>query len=420
METSAAVAAPENPLVNTSVHSIRFRHPGYPPQSDLLLTLSAYDHLEGGLYHQTALDALSVVTGNMPGGYLTSTLDGSPITFPPHRLLRLKDYWYHLPPPPATTGEVAEDGNSSGIPQQAAQDIASSSFLEKIRSRDSSCRVSAYRSATEAAHIIPRQMQLWFTENNMDVFNTNRNLTGTYIMDDMANGIMLRRDIHFVFDSKEFVFVPKNNKIVTHFLGQSEDLGILYHNHATQPLKDTSKEFLYARFAYSVFPLLLKFLIRGPNRFIQRTPQPNGVGYSAEWATQHEFLASRPSTRTNSSPQKRHRGSNQASDDLSSPPSFKRRRLGRQDSFSAASLSPSPTQKSEPPDDCGLELHQSLEYPAVNSWLTSQLQTGAEMVEVKDVEAPLKGPGLEEMYRDKQGEEYGEDDDRNVWDTEQL
>jgi hypothetical protein len=94
------------PITNGVGHRISFHHPGYTDGEDFLLTLSAFDHPDGGLHHQTALDALGIIAANAIGGYLTESRDGPRISDHPHAPLRQKKYWFHVPPPQSYKGSL--------------------------------------------------------------------------------------------------------------------------------------------------------------------------------------------------------------------------------------------------------------------------------------------------------------------------
>jgi hypothetical protein len=94
-------------------------------------------------------------------------------------------------------------------------------------------------------------------------------------MDDTGNALLLRADLHTHFDAVKFVFVPKSSissesttseSFVTHLLIPSKELGILYHNTALQPIPEVSREFLFARLAWTMFKFLEPFLRRGAAR----------------------------------------------------------------------------------------------------------------------------------------------------------
>jgi hypothetical protein len=93
-----------NPLSvsNKPSHRIIFRHPAYPEHfsQNVLLSLQAYDHPDGGLHHGTALTACGIVAGNAWNGYFSETSGGAPLTLGRDELLVVgKDYYFHVPHP---------------------------------------------------------------------------------------------------------------------------------------------------------------------------------------------------------------------------------------------------------------------------------------------------------------------------------
>lgn len=143
-----------------------------------------------------------------------------------------------------------------------------------MSARDKSCRVSGRRGADyyESAHLVPRSDADWFQINGMGEYNLSQTLLGEWMVDDVRNAIALRRDIHAAFDDRKFVIVPKQSKWVVHFLGQTNSLGDDFHNTHIE-LKGISPQFLYARFAWTIFPLLSSFLnAHIPRELLVRLP----------------------------------------------------------------------------------------------------------------------------------------------------
>lgn len=127
----------------------------------------------------------------------------------------------------------------------------------------------------------------------MSIYNANRRLHPTKLVNDVRNGLALRSDLNQpAFDAGKFAIVPKvrcdlpsfapssatdfgqEDKLVAHFLEFTHELGVLYHNRELHPIPQVAREFLYARFAWSIFPLLASFLSGGPKylRLFVRTP----------------------------------------------------------------------------------------------------------------------------------------------------
>lgn len=69
--------------------------------------------------------------------------------------------------------------------------------------------------------------------------------------DDPRNVVLLRSDIHTLFDARRFILVSKNGVWVSHAPSGSPDdkLATLYYNVELQPLKKVAVEFLLARFS---------------------------------------------------------------------------------------------------------------------------------------------------------------------------
>jgi hypothetical protein len=133
---------------------------------------------------------------------------------------------------------------------------------------------------------------------------------------DLANALLLRADLHIAFDQRRFVFVPKGEgseaqnemSVVMHLLGDSPDYETLYHNRALQGRVAVRPEFLFARLAWSIFPLLEPFLTTGlPRRLL--VGLTTDTGPEAQMITPDkckEFISKAKSR--NSSPTKRSRG----------------------------------------------------------------------------------------------------------------
>lgn len=129
--------------------------------------------------------------------------------------------------------------------------------------RDRSCRISSRLESCNVAHIVPRNELPWFEMNGMMKYAVKKR--GNHIHD-VSNVLILRQDLHFAFNQQKFAIVPKSTghgqdspKWMVHLLDNSYELSLLYHNVEFQPTT-VSPEFLFARFAWSLFPLLAGFL----------------------------------------------------------------------------------------------------------------------------------------------------------------
>jgi len=85
-------------------------------------------------------------------------------------------------------------------------------------------------------------------------YSSRPEVLGANSADDARNVLLLRSDLHHLFDQGRFVFVPKRGVWVVHVLFglPNEELAALYHNVALQPLSEVAVEFLLSRFAWTV------------------------------------------------------------------------------------------------------------------------------------------------------------------------
>lgn len=76
--------------------------------------------------------------------------------------------------------------------------------------------------------------------------------------------VWLRSDIHTIFDAKRFSHVPKNGLLLVHMFEEADmsEAYELYHNVPFQQV-DSKVQYLFARFAYTVFEFLRTFLESG-------------------------------------------------------------------------------------------------------------------------------------------------------------
>lgn len=74
-------------------------------------------------------------------------------------------------------------------------------------------------------------------------------------IDDVNNGILLRRDLHIIFDQKVFRPVAKAGKVVSHYLERTKEMRNLYHNaDIRMPGTSPPVQFLGSRFAWWILP----------------------------------------------------------------------------------------------------------------------------------------------------------------------
>lgn len=208
---------------------------------------------------------------------------------------------------------------------------------ERIRTLQSystsSCVISAHSIAVEQAHVVPKACADWFTQNGMRCYNDpSPQQLGR--IDQPRNKIGLRSDLHTFFDSRHLVIIPKpvfvqppvssvthpaasppalsQYALAVHMLSTpAYEVIPLYHNLALQyrilgngtcQQYSGSREFLFARFAWSIFRLLQGFL-DAERWVLVRARQSRGhslvEGYEYKWAS-NASLKTTPSSRSSS------------------------------------------------------------------------------------------------------------------------
>ncbi|KAH8714825.1 hypothetical protein GQ44DRAFT_762634 [Phaeosphaeriaceae sp. PMI808] len=311
---------------------VLFRHPGYDDSNNVLFKLYAVDsHNEArqrpGLYAQFALDACAVIAGNRTDGWLSILRD--PDTARGARIdatsmLHERNYYFHLDRKDGTDGDGDGDGDEpyaivptfrewrfphdhlpahwQQLPQAAPPNhIASPSNLTvTLQIRDGSCRISGCQEELQVAHVVPRAELDWWKGNNMSRYN----LCLADTIDDTKNALLLRADLHIAFDKP--ACDGSGMRLFFHLLTTSPGYEHFYHNRELHT-SAIGVEMLYARFAWSLFPLLSGFLSCRTNRrliiraAVDSLPDCRGF-FAASFCEQFSISATR---RRSQSPKKR-------------------------------------------------------------------------------------------------------------------
>jgi hypothetical protein len=275
------VRAPTQPPSSTQHRQLQilFRHPGYDDGNNVLFKLQAPDTDDDGqpgLYAQLAIDACAIVTGDFAGRGWLSLLRDDCAPIDPTSTLHERSYYFHLdaaedPYPivpnfrqwiyphdclPLHWQQLTPEANRAS----SSITLAPSNLTTALLMRDGSCRLSGCREQLQVAHVVPQSELDWWRANDMSRYNTGTTAT----LDDTANALLLRADLHIAFDKPRIAFVPKpvtdgGMRLVAHLLEYSPELEHLYHNREVHPTA-VGVDMLYARFAWSVFTLLDAFL----------------------------------------------------------------------------------------------------------------------------------------------------------------
>lgn len=141
-----------------------------------------------------------------------------------------------------------------------------SETLSSSSSQRPQCALTNAYSLSERAHVLPRSDEAWFDTNTMSQYSG---------IDSPANILPFRVDVHQYFDRKpKFAVLPKYGQPLVHIFNakgvEAREATELYHN-VPVTLSGQDPAFLFARLAWTVFPLLETFLkARTPRRLLRR------------------------------------------------------------------------------------------------------------------------------------------------------
>ncbi|KAL5410109.1 hypothetical protein PMIN03_005570 [Paraphaeosphaeria minitans] len=294
---------------------IFFRHPGYDDSNNVLLKLHASDtntdrshdgepSPRPGLYAQVALDACAIIAGNCNDGWLSPNRDSEQARnnrVAASSMLHARSYYFHLncventdecdePYPIVPTFREwcfphdrvpAHWAQLSSNTTSLTSTFAPSNLTAALQacSGGGRCHITGHKEEIQVAHIVPQAELDWWLENDMSRYNNGRGNT----LDDTVNAMLLQADLHIAFDKSRFVFVPKpsseggEQRLVFHLLDPSPEYEHYHHNHELHE-SAVSPEVLFARFAWTLFPLLGAFLSCKKNRRLTlRTATDNQV-----------------------------------------------------------------------------------------------------------------------------------------------
>ncbi|EAQ84892.1 hypothetical protein CHGG_08906 [Chaetomium globosum CBS 148.51] len=172
------------------------------------------------------------------------------------------------------TMEMAMKMKNLNVDLDAAHHTAPLKGKIAALARDGTCRISGYGDAVEAAHLVPLANRHWFSSNNMARYC--RFPTDPHPISDERNLITLRRDLHHLLDTRRFTLAAKpvsaspqpsspttpppgahapTAQLSLHVMlsSPSGQLADLYHNRVLQLVRGIAVEFLFARFAWTLF-----------------------------------------------------------------------------------------------------------------------------------------------------------------------
>lgn len=263
------------------------KHPAYFDNNDLL-TFYAWD-CGSGIHLGMVLLACRLIACNEFDGFLTKDRKGTEqITDPESSLLAPGEYFFHVRPPQPEIYEYpiypsfkhwsyphnkvpyswVGSWTKTSAPQGLGE-ISNSDVSLAVINRDRKCCVSGFDDELQRAHLCPQTEKEWFYKNDMQEYNSNISLSRRSLIDDKANSISLRCDIHQSFNRGNFVIVRKDGSWVAHFLKLTNSLGRMYHDRKVHVNAAVSPHFLLVRFAWALFPFMTNIFTTDKNRFVR-------------------------------------------------------------------------------------------------------------------------------------------------------
>ncbi|KAL7781692.1 hypothetical protein V8C37DRAFT_398130 [Trichoderma ceciliae] len=233
---------------------IKFFHPGYEEPSIQFLSLARVDCDNSnstpvfGVYYKTALIACQIIANNrFNAGRLaldraglqrvSISLDGI-LTENKYFFIIDEDEKYPIVPSFRDWKFPHDDVPTLWPPNLTISPVTSPS-----------CCITNVSYAVDGAHIVPREEAAWYTSNAMAGYGGG--------IDNEANILRMRKDLHNCFDNRWFAIVPKTTlngaQYVTHILPKkAAEIWPTYHNVGIQLLPTESRPYLFARFAWAI------------------------------------------------------------------------------------------------------------------------------------------------------------------------
>ncbi|XWX00026.1 hypothetical protein V2A60_008042 [Cordyceps javanica] len=210
----------------SDTQQIFFLHPGYPEGHNLLLSLPAFD--SRGIHHETARIACAILANSRWDGFLSLTKDGAAVADERDDVLLNTRYYFRIPDDDQYP--VVPSYENFRCPTTLPESWAAGcphiepTATDDVGRRDQTCRATASTLANEIAHIIPQALSEWWQRNSMFTYTANPDLSSDTRCAD--NAILLRRDLHKLWDDHRFAFVPKQGYLIGHlpFMALMEDV----------------------------------------------------------------------------------------------------------------------------------------------------------------------------------------------------
>ena len=292
--------------------------------------LPAFD--SGGVHHETARIACAILADCKWDGYFSLTRDGVRLEDAgADTILTAPQYYFFLEPPPAACTDSEPHPAVLSFDHFTCPAVLPPSWStpsldigpsrsERVTDRDETCRITSWSIPLEIAHIVPLAESEWWRRNRMAL--VARRPEASSETNCVENALLLREDVHTLWDRHKFCIIPKAGRWAVHVIDNAttRELEVAYHNIPLQPLLQVSPTYLLVRFALGIFvakPAFIKLALR-PRRVVKvdENNQKSIQTLSSSQCRlelkrpkpQSQYSSLSPSKSTSTSPSKRPRG----------------------------------------------------------------------------------------------------------------
>ncbi|KAK4246086.1 hypothetical protein C7999DRAFT_42400 [Corynascus novoguineensis] len=292
----ARLPPPKQLLELRSREDIYFLHPGYDSHNTLLSlprvdsTTSTY-----GVHHRTALLACQIIAGNaFTNSYLAFDKAGQQrVQVPLDDILIDRQYYFIVEA--SKLYPIVPSFQDWEFPHGRIPDWWPSIITASLSTID--CGITNAGYAVEEAHIVPKEEGVWYRDNEMKKYGVDPS-----DIDNRANILPLRKNIHYSFDARWFVIIPRivttnsslqpSPQYVTHIISpNAAELWPTYHTTLVGSLYTKSYAYLFARFAWAILHRIKLFVIAGRRRHVIRISrdEAGNIEYKTEYCTGTEL-----------------------------------------------------------------------------------------------------------------------------------
>ncbi|KAF1995073.1 hypothetical protein P154DRAFT_539077 [Amniculicola lignicola CBS 123094] len=129
-------------------------------------------------------------------------------------------------------------------------------YIEDVKGRDKSCRLSAVIDGCDQVHLVPAREREWW--------DFNMGQSSDLQIESALNGILLRTDLHQLFDTGTWVPMAMEDQQLVAYVVRTADVSnqfaAIWHQTEMQSLVGVDRRCLFARVAWAVLSLHHGFL----------------------------------------------------------------------------------------------------------------------------------------------------------------